>query len=223
MNHRSSCVVSVLLFGSVHLFSCPAHGQVYVSKTGDNTLGTSWSTALFALSDAVAQAQSSVQDVWIASDTYTILSTVSVPSNVNIYGGFPATGNPGFPQRDPDLHPTTLDGLGTAAPIIEYSGSTNLEIDGITFTNGNGSSGGAIRVVSTSDVDIFNCRFIENSASSMGAGIYIDTAHADIEDCVFEDNVASEAAAIMLFRGTANVIACAFRRNDGGGQGGAYI
>lgn len=53
MDYRSSCVVWVLLFGGLHFFSCYAHGQVYVSKTGDNTLGTSWATALFALSNDV--------------------------------------------------------------------------------------------------------------------------------------------------------------------------
>lgn len=211
-------MVSLLLGGQV-----VASAQVYVSKSGDNTVGTSWATALFSLADAVAQADSTGQDVWIDGDTFTILSTVSVPSDVNIYGGFPTTGDPGFGDRDTETYETILDGATVAAPILEYSGSSNVIIDGISFINASGGAGGAIRVVSSSDVDINDCAFRNNEAGQFGGGIYIDTAHADITDCEFEDNVANEASALMLFRGSADVIGCAFRRNTGSSQGGAIL
>lgn len=223
MNSFFSGLRVVCTLIGITLLSQVATAQVFLSKSGDNTTGTSWATALHSLSTAVTQAQSSATDVWIAADTYTVSSTVSVPTGVNIYGGFPATGNPGFGDRNADTYRTILDGTDVTWRILVYDGSTYAKIEGITFANVDGYSGGGISVVNSADIDIIECDFIGDRDADLGAGLYIEEAHADIEDCVFEDNFRwRDGGAIELDEGSAIILRCEFRRNGPYGAIRAY-
>ena len=101
-----ACIMCVFIFGIA--FTDRAIAQIYVSPSGDNSTGDSWATAYTELQTAIGDAASSGEDVWVAAGTYVVASPVSMASNVNVYGGFPASGNPGFGDRDPDSHITTL-------------------------------------------------------------------------------------------------------------------
>lgn len=205
------------------LVAIQAHAQVFVSTTGNNTTGDSWANALTSVSAGAAAADTQNEDLWIAGGTYAIAAQIAVGANVRVYGGFPTTGNPGFVDRDTDVFPTILD-ANSSGPIFQASGVSGVVIDGIEFTEAAGSSGGAIRVVSAANIDINDCRFFNNTVTTFGAGVYIDgLAHADITRSEFDSNTAPEAAALMLFQGTAAVSDCVFSNNDGGGQGGAIL
>lgn len=193
---------------------------VYVSASGDNSTGISWATALHSMSAAISQAGSTSRDVWIATGTYSVASTITVPDGVNLYGGFPDSGDPDFAQRDPDSSPTSLDGENTAAPILTYTGRIELEIDGVTFKNADGEYGGAISLLDRAILTIRNSTFLDNFASKVGAGIYVNAADLTIEDCIFENNHAKEGGGIQLSRATARIAGTTFRGNIGDFQGG---
>ncbi len=200
-----------------------ASAQVYVSPAGDNSTGVSWATAFTSVASGVTAANTQSEDLWIAEGTYAIGSTISVPANLTIYGGFPATGNPVFGSRDPDTYATILDANFTDH-IFLLSNATGVVIDGVQFTRGTGATtpGGAIRIVN-SNASINDCTFFNNTAMNFGGGVYIENAHADISFSDFYGNIASEAGALMLFNGTATVSDTRFANNDGGGQGGAIL
>jgi predicted outer membrane repeat protein len=209
---------------AVFVAALSANAQVYVSPGGDNSTGASWATAFTSVSTGVTAANSQSEDLWIAEGTYAIGSTISVPSNLTIYGGFPNTGNPSLGQRDPSLYATILDANSTDH-IFLCTNATGVVIDGVQFTEADGATtaGGAIRVISNSDIDINLCTFFNNGAMNYGGGVYVENAHADITNSRFDSNTANEAGALMLFNGTATVSDTTFVNNDGGGQGGAIL
>ena len=158
------------------------------------TAGTSWETALFSLHDAVVLAAEIGADIWVMEGTYNIGSPVSVPSDVAIYGSFPATGTPSFERRDPNIFPTVLDGQRAATNIFLIVGVNNVRIDGFTLTRaiGGGSgfaSGGAILCHSAStDVTVANCLLIDNQMSARAGGIKVHEFTITAMSCVFNVN-----------------------------------
>lgn len=90
---------------------------VYVRKsaTGANN-GTSWTNAYKDLSTALVAAASG-SDIYISADTFylpagagrSVAYTIQNKS-LNIYGGFPATGNPSFSNRNISLYKTIISG-----------------------------------------------------------------------------------------------------------------
>ncbi len=123
----------------------PAAGSVIyvrVNGTGD---GSSWANAMNDIYGAVQKAvaansdASQRPDVWVAAGTYAKDPNPGDPAcfiieeGVNVYGGFPADGNPGMDDRRPldenyetILQPITKPGEG----YNDYHSSNNLE-DGI--------------------------------------------------------------------------------------------
>ncbi len=95
----------------------PCPSVLYVNKiaTGANN-GTSWADAYLSLQSALAEARinSCIDTILIAKGTYYPTSTTNMSisfelvNDIEIYGGFPNTGNPWFPQRDLVLHETIL-------------------------------------------------------------------------------------------------------------------
>jgi hypothetical protein len=113
---------------------------IYVNAaTGDDLAddaGTSWDTPYETFQTALALA-SSGDEIWVAAGTYypddgfTLLPPPDNPraitfilrSDIDIYGGFPATGDPDFADRDPDAHVTILSGdideNDSASPVTD--------------------------------------------------------------------------------------------------------
>lgn len=96
----------------------PESGVIYVRSTDgdDNSDGSSWDNAYKTLTKALEVARSG-DKIWVAAGTYTNKSTDKVHDQyygykmiegVNVYGGFPATGNPGEDDRNPKLYETIL-------------------------------------------------------------------------------------------------------------------
>ena len=102
----------------------PESGKVYYVRTNGNDLndGLSWDRAFATVTAALNKAEQITDktkrpQIWIAKGTYTNKSTDKVHEQyygyqmvegVNVYGGFPATGNPGEDDRNPKLYETIL-------------------------------------------------------------------------------------------------------------------
>lgn len=102
----------------------PESGKVYYVRTNGNDLndGLSWDRAFATVTAALNKAEQITDktkrpQIWIAEGTYTNKSTDKVHEQyygyqmvegVNVYGGFPATGNPGEDDRNPKLYETIL-------------------------------------------------------------------------------------------------------------------
>ena len=102
----------------------PESGKVYYVRTNGNDLndGLSWDRAFATVTAALNKAEQITDktkrpQIWITEGTYTNKSTDKVHEQyygyqmvegVNVYGGFPATGNPGEDDRNPKLYETIL-------------------------------------------------------------------------------------------------------------------
>jgi predicted outer membrane repeat protein len=222
-------ILYVLCFSVCLVVAGECCAQVYVAQTGDNTTGDSWATALFSIHDAVAQAASGGEDVWIAAGHYSIGSPITMQSGVALYGGFPSTGNPGFDDRDPSEYATTLDGQGAADNLIVCDNVSGVRIDGLMLTDcigggpGYAGSGAIACVGGSSDVTIVDCVLEGNRISGFGGGVNVDNAGAIVTGCEFRYNSASEGGGLKLHRAQATVTDCLFHGNsarDGGGISG---
>jgi hypothetical protein len=202
--------------------------ELYVSPNGNNTTGTSWATAVHTLDAAVALVDVTHNDIWVAAGTYLMTAPVSIPSNVSVYGGFPAVGNPTMDARDPSTNTTTLNGQNTAESLIHCEAVSNVLIDGFAMTGsiGGGSSfskGGAVRCFdSSADITIRDCVFHDNNISGYGGGANIYRSSARIERCTFRDNSSSEGGAVKLHQATLVMRDCVFDTNTSNNLGGGF-
>ncbi len=234
-NWYKSFMSIVFLLLSLH----SVYGQIYVQSTatGSND-GTSWTNAYTDLNTAL-QAAVSGDVIWVAKGTYTPTScsscsdtdksiTFSIPSGVEVLGGFPDTGNPGIASRNWQTNTTILsgdiDGDGTSANnsfsiirTIDVSNQTIL--DGFTLRDGNaantsigqgGGYGGAwfnqATLSMVSHPIVRNCIFTANEAFDGGA-IYNNSL------ANFSTQTGSDA--------NMDIINCTFTNNFAVNQGGA--
>ncbi|HEX2899604.1 MAG TPA: choice-of-anchor Q domain-containing protein, partial [Bacteroidia bacterium] len=108
----------------------PCPRVIYVNKiaAGAND-GTNWANAYRDLQDALAEARVNpcTDTILIAEGVYKPTTTTNVNigfelvNDIEMYGGFPNTGNPWFPDRDLIAHETILSG--------------DIGVQGITFDN----------------------------------------------------------------------------------------
>jgi len=122
--------------------------------------------------------------IYVAAGTYTDAggAVVTVTKSITLYSGWDGTTTTP-PVRDPDAHPTTLDGEGVRR-VVYISESISPTIDGFIITNGNANSatvgigeGGGIYSKGASPI-IQNNVIISNTASisptsGSGGGIYL--------------------------------------------------
>ncbi|GAB4017070.1 hypothetical protein GCM10028773_12050 [Spirosoma koreense] len=165
-------------------------------KAGSSGDGSSWATASGDL-QAMINAEG-VQQVWVAAGTYKPTSTVDrsisfvMVNNVQVLGGFPASGNPDLTQRSPESFTTILSGdIGTegdmgdnAFHVVQFkNASSQTRLDGLVITGGNASGftsptgyGGAIyndgSEGGNSSPTLTNLSLIANVANLGGGGLY---------------------------------------------------
>lgn len=191
----------------------PESGRVfYVKSDGNDTSdGLSWERALRTISAALEKAGqyptvSNRPQVWVAEGTYTHKSGDKVHDQyygykmvegVNVYGGFPSTGNPGEKDRNPKVFETILQ----AGDIDPYQMVTNRATsfgrvlvqpedftketvwDGFTFKNGylfscyRQNISGDINNVATDQIGLTG-----------GAGVYLMN-NGVLENCIITNNV----------------------------------
>jgi len=199
---------------------------VDVSKADDTGSGTtSWTNAKKYLQSVLDNATSG-DTVYVAQGTYypdegdgqsdgNKNSTFTIPTGVEVYGGYPAGGG----TRDWENNTTTLSGDIDKDSTLDADNcyhvvylnntSSSTKLDGFTVTLGYGASatatswqGGGIYVNatsgSTSSPTITNCTVTNNYAYLRGGGIYIyttgGTASPSITDCTISNNQAPGAS-----------------------------
>jgi predicted outer membrane repeat protein len=135
----------------------PCPNIIFVNKiaTGSNN-GTSWANAYTDLQSALADARINpcTDTILIAKGTYFPTSgtnrgiSFELVNDIEIYGGFPNTGNPWFPQRDLVMHETILssdigvlgDSSDNSFAVITAGGippnSTSINLNSGTILNG---------------------------------------------------------------------------------------
>ena len=156
-------------------------GDLFVSPTGSGDCSQGnpcdLQTALGTASDG--------DTIYIAGGVYTGSggAVVTVTHSITLYGGWDAsTTTP--PVRDPDAHPTTMDG-GGARRVVYISGSISPTVDGFTITGGNASnapsdagrgggiySAGATPIIAN-NVITNNIAYTSTSSWGYGGGIYV--------------------------------------------------
>ncbi|BCW97242.1 MAG: hypothetical protein KatS3mg024_0069 [Armatimonadota bacterium] len=190
---------------------------VNAAATGANN-GTSWQDAYTDLQ--VALSSSASRDIWVAEGTYRISQGIAeadrnasfvLKNGVRLYGGFPASGNPVFADRNPHTHRTILLGrLPNNNPSwhVVTAPNTNASavLDGFVVTGGRAYG-------------------IPGNRQNVGGGIYISAGSPSIANCEFLDNHALVGGGMMCENNSSpTFINCTFAGNTatvGGASGGA--
>jgi uncharacterized repeat protein (TIGR01451 family) len=185
-----------------------AAGIIYVNAaaTGADT-GNSWADAFPTLQSALRIA-SSGEDIWVAAGVYypdegthqindSRYSTFELFEGVDVYGGFPTTGDPGLNDRDWETYVTVLSGdidhetnpdTTTATGIVTdtadiagtnayhvVTGANNATLDGVTITAGQANTWG----------------------KESGAGMYNDGSSPTIQNSILWDKAGSTDALVF--------------------------
>ena len=161
--------------------------KVFVSQTGDNSGGSSWTNAYTDLQDAMNNTCPTAE-VWVAAGTYKPTTTTNraikfnIPSGNRIYGGFAGTETL-LNQRNFGLNPTILSGnignqainTDNSATVVNFNLVNNQTLlDGFTITDGYGVDGAGINTYAIGGISnptIENCKVIKNTATNLGGGI----------------------------------------------------
>ncbi|MEQ1746214.1 MAG: HYR domain-containing protein [Saprospiraceae bacterium] len=202
---------------------CPPADIFYVNAaaTGANN-GSSWADAFTDLQNALNSPCTGITQIWVAEGTYKPTSGTDrsisfvMKNGVEILGGFPNTGDPGFGDRNPNpaTNGTVLSGdINTAGTdsdnsysVVMGSGTNNTAVlDGFTVTLGNADGPGGF-------LDPQQC----------GGGMYNNAGSPTVRNCAFTDNNAAFSGGGMynLFSSTPTVVNCSFTNNSGGEGGG---
>lgn len=209
---------------------------IYVSNaaSGANT-GKNWKDAYNDLQTALDSSDFG-NDIWVAEGTYIPSKKITNQSDENkkafsmkietaIYGGFPASGNPLFSDRDPEKYLTILSGNKKYIVIHNAYIDETAVIDGFTISDGknntSGANGGGI-INYYSNVNFRNCIVTKNSAT-YGSGIYNTYSSSIFTNCQIIDNQAVElGGGIVNLGGTPTFINCSINSNTSKAVGAIY-
>ena len=195
----------------------------YVRQGGTGN-GTSWANASGDLQAMINFCN--VEQVWVAAGTYKPTSSTdrtisfSMKEGVKIYGGFPATGNPTFSDRNWNVHKSILSGDLNGDDLVTGSGSTlsitnnsensyhvifndnnglttsNALLDGFTITGGNANGSNTITSYGggmlnrNTDPSLVNVVFSANRASVGGGIANLSHSSPNLTDITFSRNIA---------------------------------
>lgn len=239
-----SITVLLLLISSLLVCATSTIAQTirYVSTTGTNvdpTTANSWSASTANLQGAINSLSATGGEVWVAAGTYKPTTSTdrtisfSLKNGVTIYGGFPASGNPGLSERSPASFTTTLSGdIGVVGSTDDNSyhviynpaslslGSTAV-LDGFVVTAGNSYTADNSNINtkgagmyndgssgSSCSPTIINTRFTSNTAS-YGSGMYNNAMNGGISspvitNCYFDTNTSLGGGALCNDAGETN-------------------
>jgi hypothetical protein len=188
---------------------------VMVYATGN---GTSWADASGNL-QAMINASDENGTVWVAAGTYQLQDGTSfiLKNSVDIYGGFPATGDPVMDDRNWAANPTTL--LGNNATVVTADNLTDAStLDGFTITGGNGILGGGIML--NNAAPLLNNLAIRGNTAQNGGGLYFASpSDLTIKSSLIVDNTAQMGGGAYMNNQTnlINVTIAGNTADDGGG------
>lgn len=197
-NNRFTNTVDMGAFefnGSPH---SPTTYYVNALATGTND-GTSWQNAFVKIENALSKACED-DEIWVAEGTYTPQKgkAFKMLNKVNMYGGFPSTGNPTMNDRNWNKYQTILEGNENSVFINYFSEEFPLTnetiIDGFILENGIGNNminvglaGGAI--CNTNASPTLRNLIIRNNSAYGGAAIYnLNNSAPILINCLLHGN-----------------------------------
>ncbi|MCX7000606.1 MAG: dockerin type I domain-containing protein, partial [Candidatus Sumerlaeota bacterium] len=188
--------------------------RLYVSKTGNNTDGTSWANAYTSITKAIESAGDDFFEIWVAKGNYLEGKVIVIPGRVKLIGGFAGSENL-ITERDIKNNPTIIDGNNSYQCVKNYG-----YIDGFHVINGKTiSDGGGI---DNNEGTITNCTVYSNSAS-YGGGIC--NGGGTITNCTVYSNSASGDGG-GIYNGYGMITNCTVYSNSATGDysygGGIY-
>lgn len=155
----------------------PHPGILYVSQSGNDLGGETWGNAFTEIGKALFFAIPG-DSIWIAAGTY--YETVSLVSDVSMYGGFVGTETSmEFHIRDWKVNRTVLDAHDSKASTVFAENVSNVTLDGLTFTGGERSG---LFIVGSS-LDLLNCSVSGNSTRGGGGGIHLEESAIKATNC----------------------------------------
>jgi hypothetical protein len=235
--------------------------NIYVDDAGTQgaeaaSIGSSWDTpirylgnALQYVKDNAATLSGKTVNIYVKEGTYNNTNSyvdgrlrmvpIDVPSNVNLYGGYPdeltgtdlsATINGTLYQRNPLRYPSIITGKVTndyqvnVAHLVTFNGSTDVVFDGFQVRYANASStlltntdknGGGMIFSNGARVSVRNT-LIAGCTAEKGAAIFATGAsQVTFVNCIIHNNTSSNLNGIIYSEGTANLTfnQCNFLRN----------
>jgi len=234
----------LLLLGMLLVVQITAYATIrYVKAGGAGTqTGESWANASGDLQLMINESSAvAIDTIWVAAGTYLPARPAYDPAtvdssnrynaftftkNVRVYGGFPATGTPGWGLRNSATHVTTLSGnIGLPDNSdncyhVMITAGTNITadfvVDGFTVREGNGGLTGNISV---------NGLLVTGRA---GAGWHNTGGSPVLRNMIFENHVLSDGTgtgvASFNVGGSPSIINAVFRNNVSAGSlgGGGF-
>ena len=206
-----------------------AAGAIYVDATAVAGAkdGTSWADAYIYLQDALAEAITEPNEIWVAQGTYRPdhdsanptgskqrTATFQLLNDVEIYGGFPPDGSL-WGDRDPNAYLTILTGdlNGDDGPDFINNGDNSYHVVTATGTSATAVLDGFTITAGNANTD--------SGANSYGGGIYNDGGNTVIANCTITGNWAMASGGGMYNdSSSATVENCTFSHNSSGSLGG---
>ena len=231
------CLLGILNYQEV---KAKPNNTIYVNAAvQSNGDGTSWSTAFNNLQDAL-DAVLPDDEIWVAAGTYTPtqayddstyeydVAFVLRTDNINIYGGFPTTGNPTMRNRnwvenktilsgDIDYDDTDQEIIGYNATHVIINIAKDVLLDGFTITRGSAAnirdyeSGNTISYVDGYEIDKQHGGGLVNAASSK---LILKNSIVKANFAYYGGGIANETGSSSEF---VNVLICGNGSNYQGG------
>ena len=226
---QTSCLIRVSNAADSSFFALSRESFVIRAKTiwhvdagaPPGGYGLSWATALSHPHGLDRDLVAVGDEVWVKEGTYTPRAgsdeVVLILSGVAFYGGFAGIETVRS-ARDWVLHPTILDGQGSADHVVSaYYGV----LDGFVLIGGNasgsgswgGGGGGIVMPYNARQVSIANCVITGNIAALDGGGVSILSGSASLENCVVAGNSAGSAGGGLFTKRDISVLNCTFTGN----------
>ncbi len=209
--------VLLLLLAVLFFANTQAQTTYYVSASAgsDSNDGTSPSTPFPRIQAALEVATSDGDQILVTAETYSISSTISVSTDINITGGY----NSSFTEQ---TGYTTLDGNGSKR-IIDFNGISGFVVfDHFIIQNGYRYNGGGMYIVG-SDLSLTNIIFYNNTANGeKGGAIYMDKSNPSLTNVAFIGNSSKlNGGAMYLDESCPTLTNITFFDNDADEDGGA--
>lgn len=235
---------SVVDLGPYESAPCPSIIYVNAIAAGAND-GSTWANAFLDLQDALALARSlgCVQEIWVAAGLYNPHPSdrtiyYDLVNDVDMYGGFPNTGNPTMTDRDASVHSTVLSGeinsLSTRTDnsyhvfrahfFSNYTIFDGFDIESAYYKitsnpNSSPTSYGAARWRGPGRIS--NCTFTLNFSFYYAGAL--EATGVELEKCTFQNNEAPFYGGALVTRDNVIVKSCRFLANGSSVGGGLFI
>jgi len=197
------------------------------AQAADGGDGTSWSTALRRLQDALDRAAGSggtTREIWVAAGVYKPTwqldpgaarsVTFRLPSGVRVYGGFRGT-EASLDQRDPNP-------LSNGTVLSGDLAGNDVDLPDWWSTTAGDNTYHVVYVAGPGEPPVLDGFTVTGGwAHDGGGGLYVLDASIHVANCVFYHNYGNSGGAVKTKNATATFTRCYFIGNEGRLAGGA--